>query len=64
MLQLQSLRVFFVMKIIKTQLCNRLSDDLMNGCLMTYIEKDIFKIIDNEYIIQRLQNMKSRTGLL
>ena len=57
-------RVFSAMKIIKIQLCNRLRDDLMNDCLMTYIEKDIFETIDNEDIIQRFQSMKSRRGLL
>ena len=53
-------RVFSAMKIIKTKLRNRLGDDLMNDCLVTYIEKDIFETIDNEDIIQRFQNMKSR----
>ena len=52
-------RVFSIMKIIKTQLRNRLRDDLMNDCLVTYIKKNIFEIIDNENIIQRFQNMKS-----
>ena len=45
-------RVFSLMKIIKTQLHNRLGDDLMNDCLVTYIEKDIFETIDNENSIQ------------
>ena len=57
-------RVFSAMKIIKTQLRNRLGDDLMNDCLVTYIEKDIFETIDNEDVIQRFQNMKPRRGLL
>ena len=33
-------------------------------CLVTSIEKDIFKTIDNKYIIQRFQNMKPRIVLL
>ena len=57
-------RVFSVKKIIKTQLRKRLGDDLMNDCLVTYIEKDIFETIDNEDVIQRFQNMKPRRGLL
>ena len=57
-------RVFSLMKIIKTQLHNRLGDDLMNDCLVTYIEKDIFETIDNEDVIQRFQNMKPQIGLL
>ena len=57
-------RVFSTMKIIKTQLRNQLEDYLMNDCLVTYIEKDIFETIDNEDVIQRFQNMKPRRGLL
>ena len=50
-------RIFFVMEIIKIQLRNRLEDNLINDCLITYIEKDIFKTINNEDIIQCFQNM-------
>ncbi|KAM7480300.1 hypothetical protein LguiA_028513 [Lonicera macranthoides] len=57
-------RVFSAMKIIKSQLRNRLGDDFMNDCLMAYIEKDVLNSIDNEDVIQRFQNMKSRRGLL
>lgn len=31
----------------------------MNDCLVTYIESDVLKDIDNEPIIRRFQNMKS-----
>ncbi|KAM7481141.1 hypothetical protein LguiB_005724 [Lonicera macranthoides] len=44
-------RVFSAMKLMKTQLRNRLGDDLMNDCLVAYIEKDVFEAIDNEDII-------------
>ncbi|GAV91466.1 DUF4371 domain-containing protein [Cephalotus follicularis] len=37
---------------------------LMNNCLVTYIENDIFDNIDNEKIVQRFQNMKIRRGQL
>ena len=36
----------------------------MNDCLVTYIEKYVFNKIDNELIIQRFQNIKSRKGQL
>ncbi|KAM7526861.1 hypothetical protein LguiA_016763 [Lonicera macranthoides] len=52
------------MKIIKSQLRNQLGDDFMNDCLVSYIEKDVLEFIDNEIVIQRFQNMKSRRGLL
>ncbi|KAK8940884.1 hypothetical protein KSP39_PZI009869 [Platanthera zijinensis] len=57
-------RAFSAMKIVKNRLRNRMGDSLMNDCLVTYIEKDIFDSIENETIIQRFQNMKSRRGQL
>ncbi|XP_042404740.1 zinc finger MYM-type protein 1-like [Zingiber officinale] len=44
-------RVFSAMKIIKTSLRNRLGDDMVNDCLIPYIERDVFDTIDNEAII-------------
>lgn len=44
-------KVFSIIKIIKTQLQNRLGSDFMNDCLVIYIEKNVFKTIDNENII-------------
>ena len=52
------------MKIVKNRLRNRMGDSLMNDCLITYIEKDVFEMVDNEAIIQRFQNMKTRRGQL
>ena len=57
-------RVFSALKIIKSSLRNRMRDEWMNDCLLSYIESDIFKTIDNEAILQRFQNMKQRRGLL
>ena len=53
-------RGFSAMNIIKNQLCNQIGDQWMNNCLVTYIEKDIFKTIECEEIMQRFQNIKSR----
>ena len=36
----------------------------MNNYLVTYIEKDIFKIIECEKIMRQFQNMKNRRGQL
>ena len=57
-------RAFSVMNIIKNRLHNRIGDRWMNDCLVTYIEKDIFKTIECEKIMQRFQNMKNRRGQL
>ena len=53
-------RVFSAMNIIKNRLRNKLGDQWMNNCLVTYIEKYIFKAIKCEEIMQRSQNMKNR----
>ena len=57
-------RVFSAMKIVKTRLRNRMGDQWMTNNLIVFIEKDIFDCIDNDVIMQRFQNMKSRCGQL
>ena len=52
-------RTFSVMNIIKNRLRNQIEDQWINDCLVTYIEKYIFKTIKCEEIIQRFQNMKN-----
>ena len=53
-------RAFSTMNIIKNQLRNQIEDQWMNDCLVTYIEKYIFKTIKCEEIMQRFQNIKNR----
>ncbi|GAV80123.1 LOW QUALITY PROTEIN: Dimer_Tnp_hAT domain-containing protein, partial [Cephalotus follicularis] len=53
-------RVFSAMKYVKNRLRNRMRDSLMNNCLVTYIEKDVFSSVDNETVIQHFQKMKIR----
>ena len=53
-------RMFSAMNIIKNWLYNRIGDQWINDCLVTYIDKDIFKTIECEEIMLRFQNMKSR----
>jgi len=53
-------RVFSAMHIVKSRLWNRMGDKWMNDSLVVYIEKDIFDKIDNEAIMKRFQNMKTR----
>ena len=55
---------FSAMNIIKNWLRNRIGDQWINNCLVTYIEKDIFKTIECKEIMQRFQNMKNRQGQL
>ena len=53
-------RVFSIMHIVKSRLRNRMRDKWMNDNLVVYIEKDIFNKIDNEAIMKRFQNIKTR----
>jgi hypothetical protein len=46
---------FLAMNIVKNGLCNRMGDQWMNDSLVTYIEKDTFKTISNDKIMQRFQ---------
>ena len=53
-------RAFSTMNIIKNRLRNQIGDQWINDCLVTYIQKYIFKTIKCEEIMQRFQNMKNR----
>jgi hypothetical protein len=53
-------RAFSAMSIIKNRLRNRMGNEWLNDCLVTYIEKDTFVGIENEKIIKYFQNMSSR----
>ena len=52
------------MKFIKTDLWNRMEDDLLNDCLITYKERDIFMIISDDDIKTTFQNMRTLQGQL
>ncbi|KAH6824927.1 hypothetical protein C2S53_017880 [Perilla frutescens var. hirtella] len=53
-------RVFSAMKIVKTDLRNRMADEWMNDSLVVFIERDLFLTIENEPILQRFQLMETR----
>jgi hypothetical protein len=53
-------RSFSAMNFVKNQLRNRMGDDFLNSCLVTYIESEIFDSVENEKIMQYFQNMSSR----
>ncbi|XP_058741882.1 uncharacterized protein LOC131614290 [Vicia villosa] len=57
-------RSFSAMNFVKNGLRNRMGDEWLNDCLVTYIESDIFDEVDNEKIIEHFQNMKTRRGQL
>ncbi|KAH6807824.1 hypothetical protein C2S51_028932 [Perilla frutescens var. frutescens] len=53
-------RVFSAMKIVKTDLRNRMADEWMNDILVVYIKRDMFLTIENKLILQRFQSMDTR----
>ncbi|XP_055824264.1 uncharacterized protein LOC129892718 [Solanum dulcamara] len=53
-------RAFSAMKFIKNDLRSKMSDDFFSGCLVPYLEKDVFDSISNDAIIKTFQDMKPR----
>jgi len=52
------------MKIIKTNLHNRILDEFLNDTVITYFKDDLFEKVSNDDIMYRFQNMKVRRGQL
>ncbi|KAG5616245.1 hypothetical protein H5410_016069 [Solanum commersonii] len=48
------------MKIIKNDLQNRMDDEFLDGCIVPYIEKKVFKDVSNECIMKTFQEMECR----
>jgi hypothetical protein len=53
-------RAFSAMKIIKTDLRNKMNDDWMNHSMLCYIERDIFTSIEDDKILDCFQSLRSR----
>ena len=53
-------RAFSAMKIIKTELRNKMSDGWLNDLMVVYIEREIFKGIDLQSIKKAFQKKKDR----
>lgn len=53
-------RAFSAMNIVKSKLRNKLGDLWSNDCLLTYIESELFDLIENDAIIERFQNIRTR----
>jgi hypothetical protein len=52
------------LNVMKEASRNIMEDQWLNDYLVTYIEGDLFKNVDNERIMQKFQNMKIRQGRL
>jgi hypothetical protein len=54
-------RIFSVVKIVKTDLRNRIGDEFMNDCVVSFVEQEFLHAIPNDDIIVRFQNMAGHT---
>ncbi|KAM3352542.1 hypothetical protein ACQJBY_024025 [Aegilops geniculata] len=57
-------RAFSAMKYIKSDLRNRIGDDFLYHCLITYVETDVFQSISTDAIMHTYQSMHDRGELL
>ncbi|KAI3684980.1 hypothetical protein L6452_34210 [Arctium lappa] len=55
-------RCFSAMKLVKTNLRNRIGDDFLNAALICDIEKEAHAKVKTEDVIDRFQKMKTRRG--
>ncbi|KAI3508207.1 hypothetical protein L1887_23212 [Cichorium endivia] len=53
-------RCFFAMKLIKTDLRNKMGDDFMNDALICNVEKETLLKVKLEDVIERFQKMSTR----
>lgn len=45
-------RAFSAMNIVKSKLRNKMGDEWLNDCLLTYIESELFELIDIDVIVE------------
>ena len=43
----------------ETKLRNKMGDQWMNDCLVTFIEKEVFCSVPNDFIIRQIQDLKT-----
>ena len=55
-------RSFSTMKHVKSNVRNSMGDELLNDCLVCFIERDLASNISNDAIVHRFQSMKTRRG--
>lgn len=53
-------RVFSVMNLVKNKLRNSMSDDLLNDCLVTFIERDVFLKVSEDDIVEAFMAKERR----
>jgi len=51
-------RIFSSLKIVKTNLCNRIGDEFMNNCLICYVEKEEMMKVTNQAVVHSFMKMQ------
>jgi hypothetical protein len=52
------------MKLVKTDLLNKIDNDFLYHCLITHVETDEFQSISTDDVVHTYQAMHDRKGLL
>jgi hypothetical protein len=52
--------IFSAMNLVKSQLCNKMSDQWLIDRLVTILERDLLATIDNDIILVHFQQMDGR----
>ncbi|XP_071712423.1 uncharacterized protein [Rutidosis leptorrhynchoides] len=55
-------RCFSAMKIVKSNLRNRIGDEFLNACVICAVEREALASVKDEDVIHRFQNMRFRKG--
>jgi hypothetical protein len=53
-------RVFSAMSLVKNKLRSSMGDELLNHCLVTFIERDVFLKVSEDDIVQTFMGMRER----
>jgi hypothetical protein len=53
-------RIFSAMTLVKNKLRNSTGDDLLNRCLVTFIEREVFLKVSEDDIVQSFMGMRDR----
>ena len=53
-------RIFSSMKYVKNKLRNRMGEQYLNDCLVTFLEREFFMQVKDDDVISRFQGMKHR----
>jgi hypothetical protein len=57
-------RVFSAMVLVKTKLRNKMGDSILDDCLVTFIERDIFFEVDEDDIIKTFMSLRKRRKIV